>query len=123
MPVAARSSTPFLPPAVPRSSGPTPPPRRRSRKRLRRRWVTAATGVAGWAVDPQARVGTPGPAAPHARPAALLRAIERALGRARAADKGRSEVFDPALDPRAATLSQLEAELRRAIDSEDFRTH
>jgi EAL domain-containing protein (putative c-di-GMP-specific phosphodiesterase class I) len=32
-------------------------------------------------------------------------------------------VFDPGLDPRAATLSQLEAALRRAIDSEDFRTH
>ena len=59
----------------------------------------------------------------HARPEDVLRDAERAVGRARAAGKGRSEVFDPALDPRAATLSQLEAALRRAIDSEDFRTH
>ena len=74
-------------------------------------------------VCPQASVGLAVRAAHHTRPEDVLRDAERALGRARAAGKGRSEVFDPGLDPRAATLSQLEAALRRAIDSEDFRTH
>jgi diguanylate cyclase (GGDEF)-like protein len=79
--------------------------------------------LSGTVVCPQASVGIAVRAAHHARPEDVLRDAERALGRARAAGKGRSEVFDPGLDPRASTLTQLEAALRRAIDSEDFRTH
>jgi diguanylate cyclase (GGDEF)-like protein len=80
--------------------------------------LSAPIDLGGTVLCPQASVGIVVRSAHHARPEA-----ERALGRARAAGKGRSEVFDPGLDPRAATLSQLEAALRRAIDSEDFRTH
>jgi len=83
----------------------------------------APIDLGGTVVCPQASVGIAMRGLPHARPEDLLRDAERALGRARASGKGRSEVFDPAADPRAATLSQLEAALRRAIDSEDFRTH
>jgi diguanylate cyclase (GGDEF)-like protein len=79
--------------------------------------------VGGTVLCPQASVGIVMRGVGHSRPEDVLRDAERALGRARAAGKGRSEVFDPGLDPRAATLSQLEAALRRAIDSEDFRTH
>jgi diguanylate cyclase (GGDEF)-like protein len=85
--------------------------------------LSAPIDLSGTVLCPQASVGIAVRAAHHSRPEDVLRDAERALGRARAAGKGRSEVFDPALDPRAATLSQLEAALRRAIDSEDFRTH
>lgn len=85
--------------------------------------LSAPLDLGGTVLCPQASVGIAVRAPHHARPEDVLRDAERALGRARAAGKGRSEVFDPGLDPRAATLSQLEAALRRAIDSEDFRTH
>jgi diguanylate cyclase (GGDEF)-like protein len=85
--------------------------------------LSAPIDLGGTVLCPQASVGIVVRSAHHTRPEDVLRDAERALGRARAAGKGRSEVFDPALDPRAATLSQLEAALRRAIDSEDFRTH
>lgn len=83
----------------------------------------APIDLGGTVVCPQASVGIVMRGVQHTRPEEILRDAERALGRARAAGKGRSEVFDPRADPRAATLSQLEAALRRAIDSEDFRTH
>jgi diguanylate cyclase (GGDEF)-like protein len=85
--------------------------------------LSAPIDLSGTVLCPQASVGIAVRAPHHSRPEDVLRDAERALGRARAAGKGRSEVFDPAQDPRAATLSQLEAALRRAIDSEDFRTH
>jgi diguanylate cyclase (GGDEF)-like protein len=85
--------------------------------------LSAPIDLSGTVLCPQASVGIAVRSPHHARPEDVLRDAERALGRARAAGKGRSEVFDPAQDPRAATLSQLEAALRRAIDSEDFRTH
>jgi len=85
--------------------------------------LSAPIDLGGTVLCPQASVGIVVRSAHHVRPEDVIRDAERALGRARAAGKGRSEVFDPGLDPRAATLSQLEAALRRAIDSEDFRTH
>jgi diguanylate cyclase (GGDEF)-like protein len=85
--------------------------------------LSAPIDLGGTVLCPQASVGIVVRTAHHSRPEDVIRDAERALGRARAAGKGRSEVFDPGLDPRAATLSQLEAALRRAIDSEDFRTH
>jgi len=85
--------------------------------------LSAPLDVGEIVLCPQVSVGIAVRAPHHARPEDVLRDAERALGRARAAGKGRSEVFDPALDPRALTLSQLEAALRRALDSDDFRTH
>jgi diguanylate cyclase (GGDEF)-like protein len=85
--------------------------------------LSAPIDLCGSVLCPQASVGIAVRAPHHARPEDVLRDAERALGRARAAGKGRSEVFDPGVDPRASTLTQLEAALRRAIDSEDFRTH
>lgn len=85
--------------------------------------VGAPIDLGGTVLCPQASVGIAVRGPHHARSEDVLRDAERALSRARAAGKGRSEVFDPLMDPRAVTLSQLEAALRRAIDSEDFRTH
>jgi len=85
--------------------------------------LSAPLDVGGTVLCPQASVGVAVRAAHHARAEDVIRDAERALSRARALGKGRSEVFDPSMDPRAVTLSQLEAALRRAIDSEDFRTH
>jgi diguanylate cyclase (GGDEF)-like protein len=85
--------------------------------------LSAPLNVGGTVLCPQASVGLAMRAAHHARPEDVIRDAERALSRARALGKGRSEVFDPSMDPRAVTLSQLEAALRRAIDTEDFRTH
>jgi diguanylate cyclase (GGDEF)-like protein len=85
--------------------------------------LCAPIDLGGTVLCPQASVGIAVRGPHHARPEDVIRDSERALNRARAAGKGRSEVFDPAVDPRALTLSQLEAALRRAIDSEDFRTH
>ncbi|HUG54845.1 MAG TPA: diguanylate cyclase [Vicinamibacteria bacterium] len=85
--------------------------------------LSAPLDLGATVLCPQASVGIAVRGPHQSRPEDILRDAERALGRARAAGKGRYDVFDPRLDPRAMTLSQLEASLRRAIDSEDFRTH
>lgn len=56
-------------------------------------------------------------------PEELLRDADTAMYRAKADGKGRHEVFDKVMHARAISLLQLENDLRRAIEREEFVIH
>jgi diguanylate cyclase (GGDEF)-like protein/PAS domain S-box-containing protein len=56
-------------------------------------------------------------------PEELLRDADTAMYRAKAQGKGRHEVFDKVMHSRAISLLQLENDLRRAIEREEFVIH
>jgi len=53
----------------------------------------------------------------------LLRDADLAMYRAKALGKARYEVFDTAMHARAVGLLQLETDLRRALDRDEFKVH
>ncbi|MEW6496134.1 MAG: EAL domain-containing protein [Cyanobacteriota bacterium] len=57
------------------------------------------------------------------RPEDLLRDADTALYRAKAWGKGRYEVFDQTMHQNAVALLQLETDLRRAIEHQEFQIH
>ena len=57
------------------------------------------------------------------RPEDLLRDADTAMYRAKAAGKARYEVFDKTMHTRAVALLQMENDLRRAIDRQEFQLH
>lgn len=57
------------------------------------------------------------------RPEDLLRDADTALYRAKALGKGRYEVFDQTMHQRAVTLLQLENDLRRAVENQEFQLY
>ncbi len=62
--------------------------------------------------------------APHyERPEELLRDADMAMYRAKARGKARHEMFDAEMHTRALALLQLESELRRAVDRQEFVIH
>ncbi|HEY9666029.1 MAG TPA: bifunctional diguanylate cyclase/phosphodiesterase, partial [Coleofasciculaceae cyanobacterium] len=56
-------------------------------------------------------------------PEDLLRDADTALYRAKAAGKARYEVFDPTMHQNAVALLQLETDLRRAIENQEFQIY
>jgi diguanylate cyclase (GGDEF)-like protein/PAS domain S-box-containing protein len=59
----------------------------------------------------------------HSRPEDLLRDADTAMYRAKAAGRGRYELFDPVMRDRARARLVLETSLRRAAAREEFRLH
>ncbi|MBI1722449.1 MAG: EAL domain-containing protein [Gemmatimonadetes bacterium] len=59
----------------------------------------------------------------YERPEDLLRDADLAMYRAKALGKARYEVFDLAMHARAVAQLQLETDLRRAVEREEFRLH
>ena len=57
------------------------------------------------------------------RPEELLRDADLAMYSAKALGKARYEVFDPAMHTSAVTLLQLENDLRRAVERQEFQLH
>jgi diguanylate cyclase (GGDEF)-like protein len=57
------------------------------------------------------------------QPDELLRDADTAMYRAKAQGKGRHEVFDKGMHSRAISLLQLENDLRRAVEREEFVIH
>jgi predicted signal transduction protein with EAL and GGDEF domain len=53
----------------------------------------------------------------------LLRDADTALYRAKALGKGRYEVFDRTMHQSAVALLQLETDLRRAVEHQEFQIH
>ncbi len=53
----------------------------------------------------------------------MLRDADIAMYRAKTLGKARSEIFDPAMHASAVRRLKLESDLRRAIESEEFRLH
>ena len=64
-------------------------------------------------------IGEPG----YRRPEDLLRDADTAMYSAKAAGKSRYEVFDSAMRAQAVARLQLENDLRRALEREEFRLH
>lgn len=62
-------------------------------------------------------------AASYTRPEDLLRDADTAMYRAKAAGRARYQVFDTEMHARSLALLQMEAELRRAIEREEFELH
>ncbi len=56
----------------------------------------------------------------YSRPEDVLRDADTAMYRAKAQGKTRHEVFDPAMHVHAANLLQLETDLRRAVERQEF---
>ncbi len=56
-------------------------------------------------------------------PEDLLRDADTAMYRAKAAGTGRSQVFDRSMHLRAVTLLQIESDLRRAIERQEFQIY
>jgi len=57
------------------------------------------------------------------QPEELLRDADAAMYRAKSLGKARYEIFDPVLHTRALTLLQVENDLRRAVEREEFQIH
>jgi Amt family ammonium transporter len=53
----------------------------------------------------------------------LIRAADIALSKAKAEDRARYEVFDPATRDQVVSRQQLESDLRRAIEQDELRLH
>ena len=70
---------------------------------------------------------SPGPNVPfrmlYERPEELLRDADAAMYHAKGLGKARHEVFDLSMHTRAVALLQLENDLRRALDSQEFRLY
>ncbi len=78
--------------------------------RGRDRFVTTSVGIA---------LGGQG----EERPGDLLRNADLAMYQAKAKGKNRHAVFEPGMDDRALERLELESDLRRALEREEFRLH
>jgi len=78
--------------------------------------AVCATASVGIAIAPRPRAG----AAPTTTPEALLRDADAAMYRAKADGKGRVALFEPAMHAAVLVRLQLEADLRCAVDRQEF---
>jgi diguanylate cyclase (GGDEF)-like protein/PAS domain S-box-containing protein len=79
--------------------------------------------LSGNEVFTTASIGIALSAAGYDRPEQLLRDADTAMYQAKAGGKARHEVFDIAMHAGAIALLQLETDLRRAIERQEFRVH
>ena len=79
--------------------------------------------LSGQEVFTSASIGIALSGSAYERPDDLLRDADIAMYRAKALGKARYEVFDSDMHARAVTQLQLETDLRRALDREEFRVH
>jgi len=79
--------------------------------------------IAGRQVFTSASIGISLSTTPHARADELLRDADIAMARAKALGKSRCEFFDPEMHARAVSQLNLETDLRRALDAEEFCLH
>lgn len=77
--------------------------------------------LAGHEVFTSVSIGIAMSNAGYARPEDILRDADTALYRAKANGKARSEVFDRRMHAQAMARLQLESELRRAVERQEFR--
>jgi diguanylate cyclase (GGDEF)-like protein/PAS domain S-box-containing protein len=79
--------------------------------------------VAGSEVFVSASIGIAVSSGGYDKPEDLVRDADTALNRAKESGKGRYEVFDQAMHRRAIELLALEAEMRRALERDEFVLH
>ncbi|WP_017716726.1 bifunctional diguanylate cyclase/phosphodiesterase [Kamptonema formosum] len=74
-------------------------------------------------ISTSASIGIALSAGDYSEPEELLRDADLAMYRAKSAGRARHQVFDPAMQAREVALLQLESELRRAIERQEFQIH
>jgi diguanylate cyclase (GGDEF)-like protein/PAS domain S-box-containing protein len=79
--------------------------------------------LSGFDVFTSASIGIALSSTAYERPEYLLRNADMAMYRAKAAGQAKFEVFDRAMHAQALTRLQLETDLRRAVDREEFTLH
>jgi diguanylate cyclase (GGDEF)-like protein/PAS domain S-box-containing protein len=85
--------------------------------------LSTPLSLSGFEVFTSASIGIALSSTAYERPEYLLRNADMAMYRAKAAGQARFEVFDRAMHAQALTRLQLETDLRRAIEREEFRLH
>ncbi|MBI4542092.1 MAG: EAL domain-containing protein [Gemmatimonadetes bacterium] len=85
-----------------------------------RRELRVPFSLGGQEVFSSASIGIALSATGYERPDDLLRDADLAMYRAKALGKGRYEVFDTEMHARAVALLQLETDLRRAVERDEF---
>ena len=85
--------------------------------------MTVPLTVAGTEVFTSVSIGITLSSSGYLRPDDMLRDAYTALYRAKAAGRARHEVFDPDMHRRAVDQLQLETDLRRAVDRQEWIVH
>ncbi len=87
------------------------------------RQLSMPFNIHGHEVFTTASIGIASSSTGYDRPEDLLRDADTAMYRAKALGKARYEVFDTAMRERAVERLQLETDLRRALEREEFRVY
>ncbi|HET7228456.1 MAG TPA: EAL domain-containing protein [Longimicrobium sp.] len=82
--------------------------------------LTAPVSLSGYEVFTSASIGIALSSTAYGRPDHLLRNADMAMYRAKAAGTGRHELFDRAMHALALTRLQMETDLRRGVEREEF---
>jgi diguanylate cyclase (GGDEF)-like protein/PAS domain S-box-containing protein len=85
--------------------------------------VTRPFNLDGHEVFTSASIGIALSALGYEHPGEVLRDADAAMYRAKALGKARHEIFDQALHARALNLLQMETDLRRAVERQEFAVH
>jgi diguanylate cyclase (GGDEF)-like protein len=85
--------------------------------------LSLAFDLAGYEVYASASIGIAVGGMGTAGPGELLREADTAMHRAKAAGKGRYEVFDDSMHAKAVKIMTLENDLRKALERKEFRLH
>lgn len=85
--------------------------------------LTLPLSLNGYEVFTSASIGIALSSTGYNQPQELLRDADIAMYRAKALGKARHEVFDKNMHARAVALLQLETDLRRAIERQEFQVH
>jgi len=91
-------------------------------ERLRKE-LTRSFNLSGHEIFTSASIGITLSTIGYENPGEVLRDADAAMYRAKALGKARHEIFDQALHACALNLLQMETDLRRAIEREEFRVH
>jgi diguanylate cyclase (GGDEF)-like protein/PAS domain S-box-containing protein len=85
--------------------------------------LTVPFNLGGQEVYTTASIGIALSATGYAHPDELIRDADNAMYRAKSTGKARHQVFDSSMHAQSIALLQLETDLRRAVEREEFRVH
>jgi diguanylate cyclase (GGDEF)-like protein/PAS domain S-box-containing protein len=85
--------------------------------------LTAPVSLSGYEVFTSASIGIALSSTAYGRPDHLLRNADMAMYRAKAAGTGRHELFDRGMHALALTRLQMETDLRRGVERDEFSLH
>lgn len=82
--------------------------------------LAAPVNVGGYDLFTSASLGIVLSSSPHEQPEHLLRSADMAMYRAKMGGRARFEIFDPTMHAAALVRLQLETDLRKAVEREEF---